>query len=59
MQPMWGLFGLWHLGIMLLMLAFRGVVIAGRAKHPMALESEGTSGIGSGARDSAAALRPG
>lgn len=29
MQPIWGLSGPWHLGIMLLMLAFWGVVIAG------------------------------
>ena len=29
MQPIWGLSGLWHLGIMLLILAFWGVVIAG------------------------------
>jgi putative membrane protein len=28
-HPLWGLSGLWHLGIMLLILAFWGVVIAG------------------------------
>ena len=28
-HPIWGLSGPWHLGIMLLMLAFWGVVIAG------------------------------
>ena len=29
MEPIWGLSGLWHLGIMVLILAFWGVVIAG------------------------------
>lgn len=29
MHPLWGLSGLWHLGIMLLILAFWGVVISG------------------------------
>ena len=28
-HPLWGLSGLWHLGIMLLILAFWGVVISG------------------------------
>ena len=28
-HPLWGLSGLWHLGIMLLILAFWGVAIAG------------------------------
>ena len=28
-HPVWGLFGPWHLGMMLLMLAFWAVVIAG------------------------------
>ena len=29
MQPIWGLSGSWHLGMMLLILAFWGVAIAG------------------------------
>ena len=41
MQPIWGLSGPWHLGIMLLMLAFWGVVIAGVVLGIRWLRSQG------------------
>jgi putative membrane protein len=42
-QPIWGLSGLWHLGIMLLILAFWGVVIAGVVLSIRWLRSQGRS----------------
>ena len=41
MQAIWGLSGPWHLGIMLLMLAFWGAVIAGVVLSIRWLRSQG------------------
>lgn len=53
MQPIWGLSGSWHLGMMLVILAFWGVVIAGvvlsirwlrmQVRRPQSDETERTS----------------